>query len=165
MAKADNISNILKKLIERKKVLITAIVLIAVLFTGFNIFAEKKPTGTIAASGNAVSVETETVKFTSTLGGLTYKANLEPAETAAVSSNVSGQVTQVGFEIGNTVTQGQPLVYLDDKDLRNQLKTAQIDLSKLELALDSAKSDYEIASQLYAEGACSKTSYEAAMRA
>ena len=74
-------------------------------------------------------------------------------------------MTQVSFEIGEEVTKGQPLVYLDDMDLRNQLKTAQLDLSKLELSLDSAKSDYDIFTGLFEEGACSKTDYENAMRA
>ena len=155
----------LKKLLGQKKILIIAVVLIVVLFTGFNIFAEKKPSGDVEASNNIVAVETEAVKLTNSLGGLIYKANLKPAEAASVSSGTSGQVIQVSFENGDIVAQGQPLAYLDDKDLQNQLRTAQIDLSKLELSLDAAKSDYDIASQLYAEGACSKTSYETAMRA
>ncbi|MDF2656838.1 MAG: family efflux transporter, subunit [Bacillota bacterium] len=166
MVKDKKMSGVnIKKLFGQKKILIIAVILIAVLFTGFNIFAEKKPPEGMEASANIVAVETEAVKLTNSLGGLIYKANLQPAEAAAVSSGTSGQVTQVSFENGDIVSQGQPLAYLDDKDLQNQLRTAQIDLSKLELSLDSAKSDYDIASQLYAEGACSKTSYETAMRA
>lgn len=154
----------LKKLFGQKKIVIIAVILIVVLFTGVNIFAEK-PSDGLEVSDNIVAVETDTAKLANSLGGLIYKANLNPAEAASVSSGVSGQVMQISFENGDIVSQGQPLAYLDDKDLQIQLRTAQIDLSKLELSLDSAKSDYDIAVQLYAEGACSKTSYEAAMRA
>lgn len=154
-----------KKLFKQKKVMMIAIGLIVALLAGVNIFGAQKASANTQAPDNTITVETETVKLTNTLGGLTYKANLEPAEDAAVSSSVSGQVMQVLFENGDKVAQGQALAYLDDKDLQNQLKTAKIDLSKLQLELDSAKSDFDIASQLYAEGACSRTDYEDAMRA
>ena len=154
----------LKKLFKRKKVMI-AILLIVVLLAAFNIIGSQNPPANTQASVNSVTVETETVKLADSIGGLTYKANLEPAEEATVSSNVSGQVTQVLFENGDKVDQAQVLAYLDDEDLQSQLRAARIELSKLQLDLDSAKSDYDIASQLYAEGACAKTSYEASMRA
>jgi len=155
----------LKKLLKQKKVMITAIVLIVVLLAGVKIFGAQEKQSGDPGSANAITVETEKVSYTDSIGGLTYKANLEPYEEAAVSSNRSGQVTQVLFENGDIVTQGQALAYLDDKDLQNQLKTAKIDLSKLQLELDAAKSDYDIAAQLYAEGACSKNSYDSATRA
>lgn len=152
-------------LFKQKKIMVIALVLIIILLAGVKIFGAQEEPSADQASANAIAVETAAVSYTDSIGGLTYKANLEPAEEATVSSNVSGQVTQVLFENGDKVSQGQALAYLDDKDLQNQLKTAKIDLSKLQLDLDSAKSDYDIASQLYAEGACSKTSYDSAMRA
>jgi RND family efflux transporter MFP subunit len=154
----------IKKLLKRKKVMVIAIILIVVIFAGFNVLGARKPATDMQAAANVLTVETATVKLTNSIGGLTYKANLEPAEEATVSCNVSGQVTQVVFENGDRVTQGQALAYIDDTDLQSQLKTARLDLNKLQLELDSAKSDYDIASQLYAEDACSKTSYDDAMR-
>ena len=154
----------LKRLFKQKKIMVIALVLIIILLAGVKIFGAQEEPSAAQASANAITVEAATVSYTDSIGGLTYKANLEPAEEATVSSNVSGQVTQVLFENGDRVTQGQALAYLDDKDLQNQLKTAKIDLSKLQLELDSAKTDYDIAAQLYAEGACSKTSYDSAMR-
>jgi RND family efflux transporter MFP subunit len=154
----------LKTIIMSKKIMMISVSLIVILLATF-LLAGGKPTS--AGNGeifDAVTVETETVRLMDSIGVLTYKANLEPAEEAAVSSNTAGQVTQVLFENGDRVTQGQPLAYLDDKDLQNRLKTAKLDLSKLLIDLDAAKSDYDIAAQLYAEGACSKTSYEDAMR-
>ena len=154
----------LKKLFKQKKVMIIAVILIVVIFAGFNVFAAKKPAMNMPAAASAVTVETAKVELTNSIGGLTYKANLEPAEEATVSCDVSGQVTRVSFEDGDKVTQGQALAYIDDADLQNQLKTARIDLNKLQIELDSAKSNYDIAAQLYKEGAYSKTSYDDAMR-
>lgn len=154
----------IKKIFKRKKVMIVAIILIVVIFAGFNVLGAKRQPMNMQAAVSTVTVETDTVKLANSIGGITYKTNLEPAEEAMVSCNVTGQVTEVLFENGDKVTQGQALAYMDDKDLQNQLKTAQIDLNKLQLELDSAKSNFDILSQLYAEGACSKTSYDDAMR-
>ena len=154
----------LKKLFKRKKVMIIAVILIIVIFAGFNVFGAKKPAMDMPAAASAVTVETAKVRLTDSIGELTYKANLEPAEEATVSCDVSGQVTRVAFENGDRVTAGQALAYIDDTDLQSQLRTARIDLNKLQLELDSAKSNYDIASQLYTEGAYSRTSYNDAMR-
>ncbi|MBN7773546.1 efflux RND transporter periplasmic adaptor subunit [Clostridium aminobutyricum] len=155
----------LKQLMKQKTILIAVAVLMVVSLTGVRIFSAQKVPKEELSLDNSIAVETAEVSYTDSIGGLTYKANLEPAEEATVSSNVSGQVTQVLFENGDKVEQGQALATLDDKDLQNQMKTAKVDLSKLQLELDAAKSDADIAGQLYAGGACSKTSYDTAMRA
>jgi len=153
----------IKYILKNKKIMIIAFALIIVILFAVNVFAEKKAPQNMEAS-NAITVEVEQANMIDSTAGLTYKANLEPAEEAIVSSNVSGQVTQVLFDDGDKVSQGQALAYIDDKNLQNQLKTAKIDLSKLQLDLDSTKSDYDIAKELYANGACSKTDYEQAER-
>lgn len=151
--------NVITKFMKRKKIMIGAIALIIVLLFAVNTFADKK-TEQGVADANVVMVDVEEAQLTDSLSGLTYKADLVPAEEALVSCNASGQVTQVLFENGDKVTQGQALAYLDDKDLQNQLKTAKINLSKLQLDLNSARSDYNIAKELYDNGACSKTTFE-----
>ena len=153
-----------KDILKNKKIMIIAVALIVVILFAVNVFAQQKEEKA-PVSANAVTVETVDAKIMDSTAGLSYKANLEPAEKATVSSNVSGQITQVLFDDGDKVSQGQALAYMDDKDLQNQLKTAKIDLSKLQLDLDAAKSDFDIAAELYANGACSKTSYEDAERA
>ena len=94
---------------------------------------------------------------------LSYKANLEPAEEAVVSSTSNRrQVIQVSFEDGDKVTAGQILAQLDDTTLKNNLSTAQISLNQLKLDLASKQNDYGTADQLYQNGAISKTSFDAA---
>lgn len=154
----------LGELLKRKKVMTIATILIVVVFAGFSALGAKKPPMNMNAAASTVTVETDTVKLTNSIGGLTYKANLEPAEEAAISCNVSGQVTEVLFENGDKVTQGQVLAYIDDMNLQNQLMAARLDLNKLQIELESAKNNYDIASQLYAEGAYSKTNYDDSIR-
>ena len=59
----------LKKLFGQKKIVIIAVILIVVLFTGVNIFAEK-PSDGLEVSDNIVAVETDTAKLANSLGGL-----------------------------------------------------------------------------------------------
>ena len=153
----------MKSILKNKKIMVIAVALIVVILLAVNVFAQQKEEKKTVSS-NAVTVETVDAKIIDSTARLSYKANLEPVEKATVSSNVSGQVTQVLFDDGDKVSQGQALAYMDDKDLQNQLKTAKIDLSKLQLDLDAAKSDFDIAKELYANGACSKTTYENAER-
>lgn len=153
-----------KKIMERKKIIIVSIVLIGALLLALNAFAGSEAPKESQTS-DTVAVEVQEVNYSDSQGSLTYKANLEPAEEAVVSSAVTGQVTGVVFENGDQVVQGQPLAYLDDEDLQNQLKSAKLDLNKLQLALDSAKRDYGNAKELYVQGACSRMDYENAEQA
>ena len=57
---------------------------------------------------------------------LVLTGTVEPWETLTVSSELAGlPIVQVNAEIGDQVTRGQPLLYLDDRDLRAQLKAAR----------------------------------------
>lgn len=155
-----NMTDKIKKILNRKKTMITAIALIVLLLFAFKAMAADRPTQ--ETGNNALTVEIQEVKLTDSMSGLTYKADLEPAEQAVVSSTASGNVTQVLFEDGDKVSKGQVLACLDDKDLQNQLQTAKIDLNKLQLELASKQNDFNTAKVLYENGACSKTSYDAA---
>ena len=150
--------DVVKKLLSNKKITMIAIVLIIVVLFAFKVLAADKTTE--GMQDNTVTVEVEEAKMTDSLSGLTYKADLEAAEEAVLSSNISGQVTKVLFEDGDKVTQGQAVAYLDDKDLQNQLKTAKIDLNKLQLELASEQNNYNTAKELYENGACARTDYE-----
>lgn len=152
------------KTLKKKKTMVIAIALIVILLFTFKVIADKNPSEQIQAS-NTITVEVQKVKETDLKKGLTYKANLEPVEEATVCSSVSGLVTQVLFEAGDKVNKGQVLVCLDDKDLQNQLRSAEIDLNKLQLDLNSARTNYETAKELYVNGASSKITFDDAERA
>jgi len=153
-----------RQLMEHKKVAIAAMVLIGALVFVLNALTNHEPAQGSQIS-DTVAVEVCRAEYTHSQGKLTYKANLIPLEEAAVSCKVTGQVTRVVFENGDRVVQGQPLAYLDDEDLQDQLKRARLNLNKLQMALDSAKRDYGNVKELYGQGACSRVDFENAEQA
>lgn len=140
--------------------MIIAVTLIVVLLVGSKFIPHKSTE--VKVEDNAVTVSVATAAMMNSFEALSYKANLEPAEEAVVSSKATGQVIQVSFEDGDKVTAGQILAQLDDTTLKNNLSTAQISLNQLKLDLASKQNDYGTADQLYQNGAISKTSFDAA---
>lgn len=91
--------------------------------------------------------------------GMTYKATVEAAEEAIVSSQGSGKVIKVIFENGKAVKAGSPLVQLDNVDALNQLimANAQLEsanalLKKTEAGFATTKLTYERTLALFKQG-------------
>lgn len=154
----------IKNYLKQKKMAIAAIALIFALLLGARAFAGSEPDRD-GETSDTVAVEVKKVQYLESQSSLTYKTNLKPVEEAAVSAKVPGQVIRIEFENGDRVEVGQPLAYLDDEELQNRLKSAKLDLNKLQLALDSALRDYGNAKTLYEQGACSRMDYENAEQA
>lgn len=151
-------TGILKKILQRKKITLTALVLILVLFFAFHAMAKGQSPQEVR--NNSLTVEVMEAKKTDFHSGITYKAELEPAEQAVISSGAPGQVTRVLFENGDQVTKGQPLAYLDTTDLERQREAAEVDLASLQLQLTSMQRNYATAKELYENGALSRNAYE-----
>lgn len=106
---------------------------------------------------------------------------------ANVAAKISARVSKITVDVGDKVTQGQPLIYLDNKDVTDQVKQAQTSvdaaqanldkaligapeqLTQAQAAVDSAKVNYDNANknldrsnQLYQAGAISQQQLEAA---
>jgi len=128
-------------------------------FWAFKMVTAKK-TPAPASAGNKVYVEAQQAKTVKNASVLSFKATLEPEEEGIVSSKISGKVVQILFDNGRKVTQGAPMVMLDDQDLANQLKSAQTNLQKLELNLDLSQRNYDRIKQLYDNSAVSKSDFE-----
>lgn len=112
---------------------------------------------------------------------------VESEAEANVAAKITARVTKLAVDVGDKVTEGQPLIYLDTQDIAQQVKQykAQLDgaqadldkaligapeqLSQAEVAVDSAKVNYDNANanldrnnQLYQAGSISKQQLEAA---
>ncbi len=146
--------------LKKKKTIAVMIVVLVVLVFAAQSFA--KENGSEVSVDNTLSVDVYTAAMESDIGALTYQAELEPLEEVVLGAKASGQVTKVLFEDGKKVLKGQPLIYLDDVDLQNQMATAQVDLNQLKINLNSAKHDYDTISMLYDAGAVSKTDLDSA---
>ncbi|WP_088225590.1 efflux RND transporter periplasmic adaptor subunit [Desulfosporosinus sp. FKB] len=166
--KQSRIAKITK--ISKRKV-IPVIVIILALIIGFTISKGKKPNSMTVSTPTAtkVSVKVYQVKKTEKDITLTYKVSLQASQEGIVSNKVSGKVVQVMFKNGDHVTQGTPLVKLDDQDIKNNIATSQstltssqITLEKNQLTLDDAQRSYDRTKALYDQGAASKTDLESA---
>lgn len=167
-------------MIKRKTILITLIIAIT-LVVGKSVFSRKPMKTTAVALTNKVSVKTQKVEESKSSSKLTFKASLEAVQEGDVANKVGGNITQVLFENGQTVTQGQALVKLDDTDVRNnvasseaqlasaeaQLKATENQVTSSELSMDKMQTNYESAQRdydrkkvLYAQGAISKSEFE-----
>jgi RND family efflux transporter MFP subunit len=103
-----------------------------------------------AGGGGQVAEEAPAIGQTHTVGRETLSAkivqtgNAEPAGTRAVVPPSSGNVAEVFVHEGQRVTKGQPLVRLDDRELRNRLHMAMANLlraqTQLQTLLDWARS-------------------------
>lgn len=83
----------------------------------------------------AMSVQVHVLQGEPLDNALTTTGTLIPNEEVEIRSEVSGRVTQLGFQEGSTVSAGQVLVRINDDDLQAQLRKAE---ANLKLATDAA---------------------------
>ncbi|HAU32406.1 MAG: Efflux transporter, RND family, MFP subunit [Desulfotomaculum sp. 46_296] len=145
--------------ISRKMISIIVIVMVAGTLLVFRLATTKKRP-VPASAGNKTYVEVQQAKTVKSASVLSFKATLEPVEEGIVGSEMSGKVVKILFDNGKKVSRDEPMVMLDDKDLANQLKSAQTNLQKLELNLDLSQRNYDRIKQLYDNNAISKSDFE-----
>lgn len=102
--------------------------------------------GCTSATAGTVRVTEAAVEETQLEPVITLEGVLLPAETAVVSSRISGQVASVAAKAGDTVQAGQVLATLDDKALKAQLQQAEAGLKTARAAVDMAGGQAEVAS-------------------
>lgn len=121
-----------------------------------------------------VTVITQKAKTEKFETSLLFKAALEPVEEGVVSSKLSGKVVQVFFDNSTSVSRGDPLIKLDDQELRNQLQnvrsqlqasqsqlqTAIAGVPKVRANLEYAQQNYSSIKTLFEQGAVTKLEYD-----
>lgn len=120
----------------------------------------------VATSVTAVKAEKKILKPTTTLEGV-----LVPAQTAELSSRISGQVSAVSVKSGDSVKAGQIMLTLDDRALKAQLNQAlagmqtaragqeivQGQAELVKITLDTAQKNYDRTASLFSSGAVSQS--------
>lgn len=96
-----------------------------------------------ASTVNKVSVKVQPATSVEKASGITYKASLEASEEGIASSKIGGKVVQILFENGKYVSRNEPLVKLDDQDLRNNLRSAESQLNAAQAGLLRAEANLE----------------------
>lgn len=146
--------------INRKAISIVTIMAVLVAGVMLYSFGTKKEKTLPVAEAHKTSVKVEQAKTIANGAALSFKATLEPVDEGIVSSKVGGKVVSILFQDGKQVTQGEPLVELDDRELRNQLKAAETDLQKLKINLETSQHDYDRYQQLFDSDAIPKVDLE-----
>ncbi|HOO88644.1 MAG TPA: efflux RND transporter periplasmic adaptor subunit, partial [Synergistales bacterium] len=92
---------------------------------------------------------------------VSFAANVEPEETAAVVSKVPGRtVLRVHVNEGDYVKKGQKLAEVDDSLLRQQIAQAEAVLGKARTYAATIGAEYKRIAALYQENVVSRQQYE-----
>ncbi len=97
----------------------------------------------VPAAHAADVVETAQVRFSDV--PLTYSAEgvVEAVKQSTVSSQISGRVAAVNFDVGDTVRKGQVLVRIDATEVSHALNESRAMLAEAQASFENAKSTYE----------------------
>jgi membrane fusion protein, multidrug efflux system len=87
---------------------------------------------------------------------LTGLGSVQAFNTVALKTRIDGQITQVNFQEGQDVKQGELLIQIDPRPYEVALATAQANLARDEAQLNYAKVQYERQKALYADGVIAK---------
>lgn len=117
-----------------KKIYITALILSIILTScgGADVEQEEKAI-------ERTAVEVTSISKGSIKSDLTYAGNINPTETVAVVSKMSGKVKEVYFDIGDKVSEGAVLFTLDESDIKDQIKQLQTQIAVAEQGVKTAQ--------------------------
>lgn len=133
-----------------------AVVALAVLALVFSRPGDKAPTAAAAKTAEALPVGVAIATkgdFDITLAAL---GTVTPLATVSVKSQISGRVTQIGFEEGQMVKEGDFLAEIDPRPYRHALRQAQGQLMRDKALLDNARLDLERYRRLVAQNSISR---------
>ena len=104
----------------------------------------------------AVPVGVATVKQRDFPVYLTGLGSVQAFNTVSLKTRIDGQITQVNFQEGQEVRQGQLLIQIDPRPYQVALDQAKANLQRDEAQLNNAKVQYERMKALYAGGVIAK---------
>lgn len=124
----------------------------------------------------AISVAVTEAAFGDLAVTTTITGQVKPIEEVRLVPKMPGTVNQVHVSVGDTVSQGQTLITLDQRDMRNSARQAEAALSIAQAGLETARSglasaemqhaqalrDLERTQTLYAQGAVTQQQLEQA---
>ncbi|CAB1245606.1 Macrolide export protein MacA [Clostridiaceae bacterium BL-3] len=172
---------IIESIKKKKQICVIALVIVGVVIAMGSISLAEKKVSKISSNTDKVSVEAIKADVDTVASNKSFNASLETSQEGDISSKLTGKVTQVLFQDGQTVSQGQILVKLDDTDIRNNIKSseaqlaaaeaqfksaqstassAQLGVNKPQIDLETAQNNYNRTKALYDQGAVAKVDLE-----
>lgn len=146
-----------------KKVL--ALLLFMFLFGGLIVYRwhERETAGSGAPAPEVLPVETVFLTHLSFEDKVSFAADIEPEEKAAVVCKVPGKtVLRVFVSEGDSVKEGDPLAIVDDSLLRQQILQAEAVLGRASSYSSTVAADFERISSLYREQVVSRQQFDRA---
>jgi len=146
-------------IIKKKKVWIPLLIMVFGIIWYFN-----------RSKDDTITVETEKVKRTTIIHKVNASGKIQPEEEVQITSTITGWITEITVNEGDTVKSGQHLISIDEKQYRpvynqalSQVKSASANLRKVESLLNRTKALYsqKLISKQELEQA--ETSYEIAL--
>jgi len=141
---------------KRRKILWISLVAIVILVLVFWNIRHRTPEIVLATEKPHYGYIANTVTATGTV---------QPVDTVAVGTQVSGTISKVFVDFNSQVKKGQLLAELDKTILNAQVQQIVGNLQQAQSQIVYEQSNYSRQSQLYKVGAISKADYEAAQNA
>jgi HlyD family secretion protein len=136
-----------------KKIIIIIIAILAATAAWF--FFLKKP-------DEVILLETAKVQYGSVANTVTAIGTLQPVDTVAVGSQISGTIQKVYADFNSPVKKGQLLVQIDKSLMEAQVQQYMANLQQAKANVVYQKSNYDRQNKLFNVGAISKADLETA---
>jgi HlyD family secretion protein len=131
------------------------------LFAGDSSPADEAPVAESAGQVSAQTVSVAPVQIGQVAERLTVTGTIEPADLLAVTPQISGlQIRQVLVDEGDRVAAGQPLVILDDTELRTEIQRAQAQLEVAQAQLQQQQANLAQAKAQLVEAETNRQRYQ-----
>lgn len=134
------------------------ILIIAVLIVAAGIWAWK-----FRDEGKIVLLQTEHPHTGTLSNSVTATGTIQPVDTVAVGTQVSGTIKSVYADFNSTVKKGQLLAQLDKSLLEAQVQQITANLQQAKANAVYQKSNFDRQTQLFNVGAISRADYETAL--
>ena len=92
----------------------------------------------------------------------TLDARIEAIQQATVSAETSGRITEVNFDVGDTVREGQVLVRLTSKEQQAGLSASRAAVLEAEARLTEAQNEYQRVENVYGKKLVAKSALDKA---
>ena len=140
----------------------TAVVTLMLLFLA-GVFHSKVPSESVAeVTRSAEGLKTVAARLLKRTRYETAVGTVKPVHESSVASKLLAKVTETDVIAGQTVSQGDILVKLDDSDLQSRLKQAEAALTSVEVNRDQAATEFARAKKLQEKNAISKADFDRA---
>lgn len=111
----------------------------------------------LVSANNVVTVSTRRLE-----SGVTFSGELVPIETVNVNARYDGDLERVYVLEGQAVRKGQPLAIYAERDIRDQLATAEAHFVAAQAALTATENNERRTRKLFEAGAAASRDLEAA---